>query len=103
MDVLKHLLIVLILVAMPSAARAQNPPQPTATATTASPEKKPTFEIYGFTMLDMGFNFEQINSNWFDTMRVTRLPKFYHEFGEDQNTFAGVRQSRYGVKSSKET
>ena len=32
------------------------------------------FEIYGFAMLDIGQNFKQINPNWFDTMRVTKLP-----------------------------
>ncbi len=31
-------------------------------------------------------------------MRVTKLPSFKNQFGEDNNTFAGVRQSRLGVK-----
>ena len=51
-------------------------------------------------MLDIGHDFKQINPNWSDTMRVTRLPSFENEFGRDHNTFAGVRQSRFGVKSS---
>src|SRR5262245_39739744 len=62
-----------------------------------------TFEIYGFAMLDIGHNFKQINPNWFDTMRVTRLPSFGDEFCCDNNTFAGVRQSRLGVRSSTPT
>ena len=41
--------------------------------------------------------------NWFDTLRLTKLPKFANEFGEDNNTFAGVRQSRLGVRSSTPT
>ena len=45
----------------------------------------------------------QINPNWFDTMRVTKLPSFEDEFGEDGSTFAGVRQSRLGVRSSTPT
>jgi DcaP outer membrane protein len=69
----------------------------------AQPESKPTFEIYGFAMLDIGHNFTQINPNWFDTMRVTRLPSFEDEFCCDNNTFAGVRQSRLGVRSSTPT
>ena len=58
----------------------------------------PRMDIYGFAMLDMGLNFKTINPNWFDTMRVNRLPSFDEEFGEDGSTFAGVRQSRLGVK-----
>ena len=61
-------------------------------------EPKPRMEIYGFAMLDMGLNFKTINPNWFDTMRVNRLPSFDGEFGEDGSTFAGVRQTRLGVR-----
>ena len=43
-------------------------------------------------------NFNQINPNWFDTMRVTKLPSFEDQFGKDGSTFAGVRQSRLGVQ-----
>jgi hypothetical protein len=60
-------------------------------------------EVYGFAMLDIGHNFNTIHPNWFDTMRVTRLPSFEGEFGEDHNTFAGVRQTRFGVRSSTPT
>ena len=64
---------------------------------------KPSLEIYGFAMLDIGHDFKQINPNWFDTLRVTRLPSVANEFGEDHSTFAGVRQSRLGVRSSTPT
>jgi hypothetical protein len=64
---------------------------------------KASMEIYGFAMLDMGHDFRTINPNWFDTMRVTRLPAFEGQFGEDHNTFAGVRQSRLGVKTTTPT
>src|SRR5207344_1442770 len=73
-----------------------------AAAQTAS-QAKPTFEIYGFAMLDIGHDFKQIDPNWFDTLRVTKLPSVEHQFGEDHNTFAGVRQSRLGFKSSTPT
>jgi hypothetical protein len=84
-----------LLIAGTSTARAQDA-QP-------KPESKPTFEIYGFAMLDIGHNFTQINPNWFDTMRVTRLNSFEDQFCCDNNTFAGVRQSRLGVRSSTPT
>jgi hypothetical protein len=51
-------------------------------------------------MLDIGHDFKQINPNWTDTLRVTRLPSFENQFGRDHNTFAGVRQSRLGVRST---
>jgi hypothetical protein len=62
-------------------------------------EPKARLEVYGFAMLDMGFNFTSINPNWFDTMRVTRLPTFEEQYGKDGSTFAGVRQTRFGARS----
>ena len=73
-----------------------------ATAQT-EPAAKPTFEIYGFVMLDIGENFTTINPDWFDTMRVTQLPSYENEFGKDGSTFAGVQQTRFGVRSSAPT
>src|SRR5262245_43322510 len=63
----------------------------------------PTFEVYGFAMLDIGHDFKQIHPNWFDTMRVTKLPSVEDQFGRDHRAFAGVRQSRLGVRSSTPT
>jgi hypothetical protein len=71
-----------------------------AAAAQNQPASKPSMEIYGFAMLDIGHDFKSINPNWFDTMRVTRLPSFEGEFGESNNTFAGVRQSRLGVRAT---
>ncbi len=65
------------------------------------PQPAVEFEIYGFAMLDMGHNFTQIHPDWFDTLRLTKLPSSEKQFGEDNSTFAGVRQSRLGVKSSR--
>jgi hypothetical protein len=94
----------LVLGAM-SSPRAQEAPADTGgtTSAQAQPPAKSTFEIYGFAMLDIGHDFTQIHPNWFDTLRVTRLPKFENEFGEDHSTFAGVRQSRLGFRSSTPT
>jgi hypothetical protein len=90
-----------------SAARAQDgtagKSDATAAAEQAKPDAKSSFEIHGFAMLDIGHDFKQINPNWFDTMRVTRLPSFEDQFGRDHNTFAGVRQSRLGFRSSTPT
>jgi hypothetical protein len=92
-----------LVVAVPSSAAAQDA-EPVSTSTTqAQPDPKTTFEIYGFAMLDIGHDFKQINPNWSDTMRVTRLPAFENQFGEDRNAFAGVRQSRLGVRAGTPT
>lgn len=55
-------------------------------------------EIYGFVMTDAGYNFDQINPNWFDAMRITKLPSYKDQFAPDGKVFFGIRQSRFGVK-----
>src|SRR3954470_8360469 len=75
-------------------------PAPSAQSATTT---KPTFEIYGFAMMDIGHDFKQINPDWFDTMRVAKLPSRPDEFGRDNTTFASVRQTRFGVRSSTPT
>jgi hypothetical protein len=64
-----------------------------------SQEAKPRLDIYGFAMLDMGYQFKQNDPQWFDVVRPTKLPAFTEQFGKDGRWFASVRQSRFGVKS----
>ena len=92
------LLVALALMAGVPGARAQGAAQPAP-----AQEPKPSMEIYGFAMLDIGENFTQINPNWSDTLRVTKLPTYADQYGKDGSTFAGVRQSRLGVKTSTPT
>lgn len=61
-------------------------------------EDKPRMDIYGFAMLDMGYDAGQNDPNWFDVMRPTKLPSFTDQFGHDGRFYSGVRQSRLGVK-----
>jgi hypothetical protein len=61
---------------------------------------KPSMDIYGFIMTDFGYEDGQSDPDWFDVLRPTKLPSFENEFGEDGHTFAGVRQSRFGVKAN---
>ena len=87
-----------------SAATAPEPvprPTPTPAATQdAAPaaEAKPRLDIYGFAMLDMGYQTGQNDPNWSDVLRPTKLPAFENEYGKDGRYFAGVRQSRLGFK-----
>jgi hypothetical protein len=64
---------------------------------------KTKMEVYGFAMLDMGYQTGQNDPDWFDVLRPTKLPAFEDQFGEDGNFFAGVRQSRLGVKTTTPT
>ena len=89
------LLVAALVLGGVSVARAQDPAAQSGT--------KPSFEVYGFAMLDIGHDFKQIDPNWYDTMRVTKLPSFEDEFGRDHNAFAGVRQSRFGAKANAPT
>ena len=91
------LAMAVVLLACVPGASAQDAAKPPAT------EPKPSMTIYGFAMLDIGQNFTQIHPDWSDTMRVSKLPSYDRQYGEDGSTFAGVRQSRFGVKTSSPT
>ena len=61
------------------------------------------FDLYGFIMMDAGYNADQQHPDWFDVVRPTKLPSFKNEFGPDGNFFFGVRQTRVGIKSNTPT
>ena len=84
----------------PGPAPAPTPtPAAVATQDTApKAEAKPRLDIYGFAMLDMGYQTKQNDPDWFDVLRPVKLPAYPNQFGEDGHFFAGVRQSRLGVK-----
>lgn len=72
---------------------------PAAVAQTdAAKPEGPRMEIYGFAQLDAGYDFNQVDPDWFDVLRITKLPRYENEFGEDGHTYFSVRQSRFGVK-----
>jgi hypothetical protein len=79
----------------------------TAAAAAADPAEekggKSTFDVYGFAMLDAGYEFGQTDPNWFDVMRPTKLASFPNEFAPSGKVYFSVRQSRFGVKSSTPT
>jgi len=63
-------------------------------------ETKPQLTVYGFAMLDAIMDLKQSNPDWWDVMRPTKLPAYKDEYGKDGRFYAGVRQSRLGVKGS---
>jgi hypothetical protein len=56
-------------------------------------------DIYGFIMMDAGYNFNQIEPNWFDVVRPTKLPTYKNQYGTDGNFYFSVRQTRLGFKN----
>lgn len=83
---------------------AQPPAVAVATPTEEKkPEAKGSLNIYGFVMVDSGYNGVQQDPNWFDVVRPTKLPAYKDQFGPGGNVFFSVRQTRFGVKSSSPT
>jgi hypothetical protein len=66
-------------------------------------ERQGNVDFYGFVMLDSGYDFGQVDPNWYDVVRPTKLPSYANEFAPSGNVYASVRQSRFGVKSSTPT
>lgn len=60
-------------------------------------------DVYGFIMLDAGYDTKQVDPSWYDVLRPTKLPSYKDEFGADGNTYFGVRQTRIGVKTTTPT
>ena len=66
-------------------------------------QDKNWFQVYGFAMTDIGYNFNQIHPDWFDVVRPTKLPTMENQYGTDGNAYFSVRQTRFGVKSGTQT
>jgi hypothetical protein len=90
--------------ATPAPGVAGDPPAAPKPAQGAQkPAANTTLDIYGFAMLDSGYSFKSTHPDWYDVIRPTKLPSFDGEFGPDGNTYASVRQTRFGVKTSTPT
>ncbi len=66
-------------------------------------ESETTMDIYGFAMMDAGYDFGQEDPAWADVLRPTKLPAFANEFGPNGQAFFSVKQTRFGVKTSTST
>jgi hypothetical protein len=57
---------------------------PKAQAQTQTQEPSgPTFDLYGFVMADLIFEFGQSNPDWFDALRPSKLAKSEDEWGRN--------------------
>ena len=72
-------------------------------STLRAQDSQTKWDLYGFIMLDGGYNANQQHPDWYDTVRPTKLPSFENEFGADGHWFYGVRQTRFGVKTTTPT
>jgi outer membrane DcaP-like protein len=95
-------------ISAPASTSATTIKPATTSPTTATPQDdtskgESTFDVYGFVMLDAGYQFKQADPNWFDTVRPVKLPAFRDQFLPNGNTYFSVRQTRFGVKSSTPT
>lgn len=61
-------------------------------------KSKGSLSLYGFAMMDAGYNFNQIDPEWYDVVRPTKLPAYKDQFGTNGNLYFGVRQTRFGVE-----
>ena len=91
------------LIAVPSEAIISQPQAGTVPLEGEITERQNSVTFYGFAMLDSGYDFGQVDPNWYDVVRPTKLPSFHNEFAPSGNVYAGVRQTRFGVKSSTPT
>lgn len=83
---------------------AREPPEASEAVDAAhNPVPAGTFSAYGFAQLDAGYNFGQIDPDWYDTMRPTKLAASKNEFAPNGTVFFSVRQTRFGVKTSTPT
>src|SRR5689334_1749114 len=65
----------------------------------AQEEQKTQFRISGQIMTDAGYNFNQLNPDWYDVMRPTQLPAYKNQYGTDGNSYLSVRQSMLDFRS----
>ena len=103
-------LALVLLLAAPPVLAADDPPELTAETAMIketddgvdgeeAEQPKPKTEIYGHVMTDVGYRTGQIDPDWFDVMRPTKLPAYENEYGADGSAYFSVRQTRFGIKS----
>jgi len=62
------------------------PPTENEKASTERERSESTFDLYGFVMTDTGYDFGQINPQWFDVERPTQLPSYANQYGGNGST-----------------
>jgi hypothetical protein len=63
-------------------------------------EEQRSFEIYGFTMLDVIQDTKRVDPNWQDAFRPSKIAAPEGEFGPNGQSDLSVKQTRFGVKGT---
>ncbi|HEY6143263.1 MAG TPA: DcaP family trimeric outer membrane transporter [Flavobacterium sp.] len=72
--------------------------------TAQNTESDKIMDIFGFVMMDSGYDFGRMNPDWYDTMRPTQiLDKQGNEYQPQGVFYMSVRQTTFGVKNYIET
>ncbi|MBO9683087.1 MAG: hypothetical protein J7502_10545 [Flavisolibacter sp.] len=82
---LQQVLYLLLFLFMISPAKAQ--------------EEEKTFEVYGYIKTDIGYNIDQMNPDWIDLLRVTKLPQCKDQFAPNGKIYFGMRDTRIGFNN----
>src|SRR6201982_3422003 len=88
---------------LPAPASSGAPAPEMAPKAAKQDEEKSSIDLYGFIMLDSGYDFKTNDPNWFDVVRPTQLPASSIDFAPDGKVYFGVRQTRFGLKTSTPT
>ena len=62
---------------------------PQETTESAPTKANSSIDLYGYVMLDSGYEFGQSDPNWFDVMRPTKLPSFRGQVAPDGKVYFG--------------
>jgi len=89
--------------AAPQVQVSEDTPKAPVERPPAEEANKSTLDLYGFVMLDAGYDFKTNDPNWFDVVRPTKLPATPGQFAPDGKVYFGVRQTRFGVKTATDT
>jgi len=90
-------------IAAPQVHVSQDTPKAPIERPPAEEATKSTLDLYGFVMLDAGYDFKTNDPDWFDVVRPTKLPSIPGQFAPDGKMYFGVRQTRFGVKTATDT
>ncbi|MFL5812594.1 MAG: DcaP family trimeric outer membrane transporter [Bdellovibrionia bacterium] len=60
----------------------------------------PSFEVYGFAMVDYVQDFKRVNPAWEDTLRPSKIPTVAGQYGSDGQATITPKQSRLGVQGN---
>jgi hypothetical protein len=62
-------------------------------------QKKPYLEIFGFILTGVIYDLKQMNPQWYDVPRPTKLPSYKDQFAPGGQIYFTTRETRFGTRS----